>query len=316
MIHHPILSPLPPAPLEPTAQVPRTAGCAQCRFRHSALCAAMSREDSARAPAIHRRRIARDKTLFAQGDAPSRVCVLKSGLLRRERILADGRRSLLGLVLPGEIAGALVTGQAGYSLEAATDAEICTFDPARIRSAFDKDPHLRRTILQAAAGQYERQLEMIWQRGALTSRERIMAFLVTAVDMMPVEPLPDGSLIVTIELARRDWADLSNTTVETISRTLHQLTEKQMVRTVAPGRYWIRDLGLLADLAGLDRTNVRQPASTALRPGALPTPALRLSAVNARRTGKNRIVPVLETAVQLHEKREGTSGNIEETHRH
>ena len=53
-------------------------------------------------------------------------------------------------------------------------------------------------------------LDMIWQRGALTSRgSGSSRFLVKATRIMPTQPQPDGSLVVTIALARRDWADLN-----------------------------------------------------------------------------------------------------------
>lgn len=69
---------------------------------------------------------------------------------------------------------------------------------------------------------------------------------------MPVDLLPDGGLVVEIAPSRRDWADLSNTTVETISRTLRYLADKDLVTTLGSGRYLIRNLQRLAYLACLD----------------------------------------------------------------
>ena len=69
---------------------------------------------------------------------------------------------------------------------------------------------------------------------------------------MPSEPLPDGSVVVSIPISRRDWADITNTTVETICRTLGQLAEPGVVESLAPGRYRIADLAELSRLAGID----------------------------------------------------------------
>ncbi len=79
-----------------------------------------------------------------------------------------------------------------------------------------------------------------------------MAFLVMATDIMPSEPMPDGSLVLKLGFSRRDWADLTNTTVETICRTLADLAKTGLVRSVSPGRYLIRDLAELSALAGTD----------------------------------------------------------------
>jgi hypothetical protein len=57
---------------------------------------------------------------------------------------------------------------------------------------------------------------------------------------------------VAIPISRRDWADLTNTTVETICRTLGYLADKDMLRAEAGGRYRIRDLAVLCRLAGMD----------------------------------------------------------------
>lgn len=85
----------------------------------------------------------------------------------------------------------------------------------------------------------------------MNSQERIIAFLVMATGLMPTEPLPDGSIVLTMEIERRDWADLTNTAVETISRTLRHLEEKGLITGLSPYRFHIHDLMRLAFIAGM-----------------------------------------------------------------
>lgn len=228
--------------------------CGGCALRSREMCRAItgvaSGSGAGRAP---RRRSAAAETRLQEEDERSRFAgILRKGFLRTERILQDGRRSVLTFLTPGDVIGDPLGTDRNPALVCATDAELCLFDPGTLRRAMAREPTVTARLIAEALKQHTRQLEMVWRRGALTSRERIIAFMVMATEFMPVDPLPDGGLILTMKISRKDWADFSNSTVETISRTLGYLTEKNMVSTVSPGRYRIRDLGVLALLAGLD----------------------------------------------------------------
>lgn len=226
--------------------------CRSCTLQGAGLCHALARVAPPGTTATHLRRVARDTILAEQGTQPTLFGVLRKGYLRKEKLRDDGRRTLLGLVCPGDLLFRAPDQTLDYTLEAATDAEICACDPHAVRRAMDEDRQFRRQIILDATRQLQQQSELVWRRGLLTSRERIIAFVVTATEIMPVEHQPDGSLIVTIELGRRDWADLANTTVETISRTMSLLTERGLVSTIAPSRYRIHDVAALTRLAGLE----------------------------------------------------------------
>ena len=227
--------------------------CDSCPLKTRHLCRAlMAHPDHARRePAARLRAIKADATIHEENERPRFAGILRKGYLRTERMLRDGRRSVMGFLAPGDMFGDAIGSIYGPALISATDAEYCAFDPTALRRVLQEDVRLNAQFLGEATKQYTRQLEMVWRRGALNSRERIVAFMVMAAEFMPTEPLPDGSIIVTIDLSRKDWADSSNTTVETICRTLTYLTEKDMIETVSPGRYLIRNLGVLARFAGL-----------------------------------------------------------------
>jgi len=227
--------------------------CARCTLRSRAICRAVQAGAAAAGRrGLRVRTLAQDWVLQEEGEAPKLTGILRRGYLRTERILEDGRRCIVGLTVPSDPVGAWLEGAGNCTVSAATEVEICTFDPQMLRILVDRDPAMRMEILRAAAEQHARQLELVWRRGALNSRERIIAFLVMAAEIMPSEPLPDGSLVVSIPISRRDWADITNTTVETICRTLGQLAEPGVVESLAPGRYRIADLAELSRLAGID----------------------------------------------------------------
>lgn len=225
--------------------------CGSCTLRTRAVCKAVAAASVGRA-GIRVRKLPSGWVLQDEGESPKLTGILRRGYLRTERILEDGRRSIVGLTLPADPVGAWLEPEGKCSISAATDVEICSFDPQVLRRLFEREPALRMQVLRAAAEQHARQLEFLWRRGALSSRERIIAFLVMAAEIMPTEALPDGGMIVTVPISRRDWADMTNTTVETICRTLGQLAEQGVIESRTQGRFRINNLADLADMAGID----------------------------------------------------------------
>ena len=272
----------------PAGDVIPSAICDGCPLASRRLCRALRD-----LPVGHRcrprlRRVRAETTLQAQtGHAPF-AAILRRGYVRSEQFLTDGRRSVLGLFAPGDLIGAVAGSDRGLALVAASDAEICALDPMALRRALQQNARLSAHVLAEAIRLHTRQLEMIWRRGALNSRERIAAFLVMAMEFMPTEPLPDGSVILSVKVSRKDWADFANTTVETICRTLADLAARNLLEPVAPGRYRIRDPGLLAQFAGLeplgippamlvdDMSGPPQDAATRPVPSRLTTPIYRI----------------------------------------
>jgi CRP/FNR family transcriptional regulator, anaerobic regulatory protein len=206
---------------------------------------------------VRLRKYQRDTTIYEAGESPGLVGVLISGYLRTERIYGNGRRTIFGLTRPGEIIGNMSGRPSETTLAAATEIEIGRFEPDAVTRLVKKNRRFRLGLLIQATILRDLQFELIWQRGALSSRERVIAFLAMMAGFMPTEPLPDGSVIVTIDLSRRDWADMSNTAMETISRTMTELSTMGLVETAAPRRYRITDLRRLANMAGMDLSRFR-----------------------------------------------------------
>lgn len=196
--------------------------------------------------------VERDRPLADEAVSSEITGILRSGYLRMERISHDGRRDLIGLVVPGDLIGNWLGHQQGVTIEAATQAQICSFDPSTMRRLMNSDPALRIQLLRETAEQHARLLELIWRRGALSSRERIIAIMLMATEIMPVDSLSECEVVMKIEFSRKDWASLANTTVETVCRTLGQLSEKGLIESITPSLFRIPDLDKLARCAGLD----------------------------------------------------------------
>lgn len=226
--------------------------CRGCKLRGSELCRIIQNESAFgnNLPILHR--FERGARIFEQDRNNRFLGVVRRGYARKSVIKVSGKRTLVGLGVPGDFVGRLPEQGHNYDFEAATDVEICSYDIAAVKRQLETNHSFRRLMLQEIDHQHHRLLGLLWRNGSLTSRERIYGFLIRAAEFMPTESLPDGSLVLSMEIDRSDWADLTNTTVETISRTLRYLEEKNLVTRLTPYQFRIRDLNLLATLAGVE----------------------------------------------------------------
>lgn len=258
--------------------------CSGCALRGARLCRALQSVQCRQQSAIAGiRQCGREEMLYEIGSYPGLIGILRKGYLRRERLLADGRRTVLGLVQPGDVVGEMPDWPASYSLETATEAEVCLFSAPVVRRLAIENAEFRRGITADLERQYSHELTFAWLRMGLRLRERVIAFLVMAADVLPSDPQPDGSVIVQIPVGRRDWADLYNTTVESISRQMADLTSEGLVHHLKGRRYRLRNVQVLRELAGLEQSSFRSgklkpmSAVNADRPIAMPTVSFRAS---------------------------------------
>ncbi|WP_158547449.1 Crp/Fnr family transcriptional regulator [Rhodovulum sp. 12E13] len=265
------------------------ARCRGCTLRGADLCRAIRASAPTGTPPPALRTTGRGRQILAAGEAAGFLAVVRRGYARRTTMRMDGKRILLDLALPGDILGGVPGTTSPCDLEAATEVEMCVHDTRRLGWSLEGSISVLGLLVREADEMHRRLLGTLWRNGTLTSRERIAAFLVWATGIMPTEPMPDGSVVVTMEIDRRDWADLTNTAVETISRTLRDLGERGLVCSLSPYRFRIPDLQRLAALAGVDPP-VRRAAAAGPLPAApdrvaSQSPARRMMAVNACASG-------------------------------
>ena len=198
-----------------------------------------------------------DRVLWHDDDGPPVVGVLLSGLLRFERCSSQGRRQILNLILPGELVGWETERALGNSIEAATEATFCRFDPALFDRLLGEDQTLRAELYRQNIRQLDRLRWLTWAIGALAPEERVAAFLVSATDYMPFQPQPEGGPILSVLISRRDIADLLATTVETTCRILKALEREGLIVLRDPWHIQIPDLAALAERGGVPRESDR-----------------------------------------------------------
>lgn len=128
---------------------------------------------------------------------------------------------------------------------------------------------LRAELFRQKQDQLDRLHWLTWSLGTLGPEERLSAFLALSTKIMPYRPLPDGTLVMSLQLSRRDIADLLGTTVESICRIVHKLANTGIIEIRGPAYFRILDLPELIALGKIGGHFGRMCGDFARRSGQL-----------------------------------------------
>lgn len=193
-----------------------------------------------------------DSEVISGGARSHDIWLIRSGILRLQRHAYDGRRQILSLFFPGEIVGFEGEFREGVTVETATQSGLCRIDRRWFDRMVEQNDVLRAELFRQKQDHLDRLHWLTWSLGALKPEERLCAFLALSSKFMPYQPLPDGTGILSLYLARKDIADLLGTTVESISRIVHRLADTGIIEIRDPAHFRFLDLPKLIALGKVD----------------------------------------------------------------
>jgi CRP/FNR family transcriptional regulator len=197
-------------------------GCSECAVRGFSVCASLDQFEMREFEQLSRRsHFASCETVFSQEDITSCFYNLLDGVMRLYKLLPDGRRQIVGFVLPGDFVGMTTEERHGFSADAIGPVTVCQFAKLPFgRFAHDK-PNLLRRMNELAVQ------ELNQARDLVSWRDRLV-------------DLRGPSNIVPLPMSRQDIADYLGLTIETVSRTFTKL-ERDGIITILPGGVSLRD---------------------------------------------------------------------------
>jgi CRP/FNR family transcriptional regulator len=183
----------------------------------------------------------RDETLFCEGDSAGAVYVVLSGTVRCCKVLADGRRQIVGFYQAGDLLGLSLGEDYLSSAEGVTEVRLRRLGRAQLESLLEERPQLRRRLFSIAAGELAAAQNQMLLLGRMTARERICTFLLGRAG--------NGGDTVELPMSRTDIADYLGLTIETVSRTLSQLRSAGLIRMPGLNSLELAHPERLADMA-------------------------------------------------------------------
>lgn len=169
---------------------------------------------------------------FLQGDPAEHLFVLQEGLVRLGQVTPDGQQVLQRLIGPGTMFGAVaLMPNAVYpvSAEAAADSQALTWSTRQMMGFVKEMPTLALNALRMMAGHVQEVQDRL--RELATQRvERRLAGALLRLAAQTGRKVEEGVLIG-IALSRQDLAEMTGTTLYTVSRILSQWEEQGLIRS-------------------------------------------------------------------------------------
>ncbi|AJE45147.1 Crp/Fnr family transcriptional regulator [Celeribacter indicus] len=188
-------------------------------------------------------------TLVTEGsDAPHLYTVL-SGMGMRYKTLEDGRRQVIGFILPGDFIGlqASVMGEAQNSVDAKTDMRLCAFQRRDLWTLFERHPDRAYDLVWMSAVEESFLGEALTTLGQRSGRERVAWALVKLFERLSALGLDDGER-VPLPFRQQDLADSLGLSLVHTNKTLRALHGEGLA-TWVDGELEIGDLDALRDIA-------------------------------------------------------------------
>jgi CRP/FNR family transcriptional regulator len=213
----------------PCSHAVTNAMCERCTVRGISICAALSSQELEALAALAREtRYGAGETLAEQGEPADALWNLTDGMVRMTRTLPDGRRQILGFLMPGDFLGLSLQSHYSFSAEAIGAVRTCRFDAKRFEALLRTFPHLLRRLLDAASHELGLSQEHIVALGRQTAEERVAGLLISLRNRR--RALGGDDATIPLPMTRQDIADHLGLTVETVSRTLTRLSGNGTLR--------------------------------------------------------------------------------------
>jgi CRP/FNR family transcriptional regulator, nitrogen fixation regulation protein len=198
---------------------------------------------------------------------------LVNGAARKSTLSGDGRRHIVDFILPSDPFGMAAAGLRRFGVEALVPGTlIARFPRGAAERLADSDPEVGCYIREAAFTSIIHLQQRIVILGRTSALEKISAFLLEIADRSHYSSIH----AVLLPMSRYDIADYVGVAVETVSRTLTELSRSRVIAFRSARQVRIGNRGALEDLAnGLGGRAVHLSPMDNLKPHAKGTQSSR-----------------------------------------
>ena len=189
------------------------------------------------------------QVIFYEGSPSYAVHYICSGRVKLYKIGPKGEELIVKLIGPGEITGyrSLLAGEpCAATAQAVESTTICTISKQIFIELLKQSPDLALRLLSRLAKDLREAEEQAISLAQESVRQRTAHLLLLLMHGSPGKAKPNGP--VKIPLKRKDMAQMIGTTPESLSRTLHELAQKGILR-LTRSEIYIQNLSALQRIA-------------------------------------------------------------------
>lgn len=231
------------------------AECGDCPIRHKAVCARCEADELKRLEEIkYYRSFQAGQTVIWSGDRMDFVASVVTGIATLTQTMEDGRRQMVGLLLPSDFLGRPGRATTAYDVTAVTDLVMCCFRKRPFEEMITTTPAVSQRLLEMTLDELDAAREWMLLLGRKTAREKIaslVAIIARRDASLRLRPAK-GKLSFDLPLTREAMADYLGLTLETVSRQISALRREGVIELEGKRRVTIPDFDRLQDETGDD----------------------------------------------------------------
>ncbi|MDR0810100.1 MAG: Crp/Fnr family transcriptional regulator [Gemmobacter sp.] len=229
--------------------------CGECPIRHRAVCARCDAAELSRLEQIkYYRSYPAGQTVIWSGDRMDFVASVVSGIATLTQTMEDGRRQMVGLLLPSDFVGRPGRAMAAYDVTASTDLVMCCFRRKPFEELMVSTPHVAQRLLEMTLDELDAAREWMLLLGRKTAREKIASLLaiIARRDATLNLRAAKGGIDFNLPLTREEMADYLGLTLETVSRQISALKRDGTIMLDGKRHVTVPDFDRLLEEAGDD----------------------------------------------------------------
>lgn len=263
------MSPSPRQPSQATRSVPVLSGaatgspvgsnvevaCADCPIRHRAVCARCESDELERLEDMkYYRSYDAGQPIVWAGDEMGFVASVVRGAATLSQTLPDGRRQMVGLLLPSDFLGRPGRPHAAFDVTAASEIVLCCFRRKPFEQLLVETPHIAARLLEMSLDELDAARDWMLVLGRKTAREKVaslLAILARRAATLAGRSQP-GAVTVDLPLTREAMGDYLGLTIETVSRQVSALKADGVIDADGARRIHVPDMRRLLAETGDD----------------------------------------------------------------
>ncbi len=172
-------------------------------------------------------RIEPKELLFAEGDAATHVYRVETGAVILFKVLADGRRQVMGFAYPGDLVGLGASGLHDMNAQSIKPTRLRGLPVTVLRHKAKEVPALALRLYESLARELQVTRDLLLTTGQRSALERVAGFLLALSQRS--DRVGQGADSFELPMTRTDIGDFLGLTIETVSRTFTKLRRAKLI---------------------------------------------------------------------------------------
>jgi CRP-like cAMP-binding protein len=180
----------------------------------------------------HRRNFSARSFVYLQGDPAERFYLLLEGRIKLSQVTAEGQQVILRYAAPGEAFGVIaVLSRAHYPVSAETveDSQLLVWDQQSMRLLMERLPQVGLNALAILATRVREFQDRVRELSTERVERRIARALIRLARQTGRKT--EAGILIDLPLTRQDLAEMTGTSLYTVSRTLSNWESQGLVQS-------------------------------------------------------------------------------------